>query len=50
MIINTISKLVIAVVLTLAVTFGSGVVGHEIGLPIVQAAHACNGAGGGGGC
>ena len=50
MIINNISKLVIAVVLTLAVTFGSTAMDVEIGVLSTSTVHACGNGGAGGGC
>jgi|688.fasta_scaffold194734_2 hypothetical protein len=45
---HTLKKLVLAVVFTLAFTFGIGVVGEQFGLPVTQTAHACSSANGGG--
>lgn len=50
MITKNITKFVVAIALTLAVAFGTGVVGEQAGLPIVPSAHAgnCNSSAGGG--
>ncbi|MEZ4677804.1 MAG: hypothetical protein R2932_26670 [Caldilineaceae bacterium] len=47
---KNIAKFVIAVALTLAVTFGSMALDVEVGLLNIPAVHACGNAGGGGGC
>ena len=46
------TKFTVAVALTLAVTFGIGVVAEEIGLDITHSVYAgnCGTSGGGGGC
>lgn len=46
---HTMKKLVLAVAFTLALTFGSGIVGEQFGLSVTQTAHAC-GSHNGGGC
>lgn len=46
-----ITKLIVAVVITLAITIGSGIVADEMGLSVTPTAHACtHGSGGGGEC
>lgn len=48
---TTITKIIVAVALTLAVTFGSGITEHETGLPLSAPVYAGNcGSTGGGGC
>ena len=49
---NNITKIIVAVALTLAVTFGSGIVEQEIGLDITQSVYAGDNCGtsSGGGC
>ena len=46
---HTMKKLVLAVAFTLAITFGIGIVGEQIGLSVTQPAYAC-GSSNGGGC
>jgi len=47
---NNISKFVLAVALTLAVTFGTGIAGEHIGIAMAPSAQAaCVGGGGGSG-
>lgn len=52
MITKNITKIIVAVALTLAVTFGSGVVTEEIGLDVTSSVYAgpCTSGGNGGGC
>ncbi|MEM7128020.1 MAG: hypothetical protein AAF702_16920 [Chloroflexota bacterium] len=50
MISKNITKIVVAVALTLAVTLGSGVVADEIGFEITPSVSACSGGTTGGGC
>jgi hypothetical protein len=52
MIRKNLTKVVIAVALTLAVTLGSGVVGEQFGVELVPSVQAgkCSTSGGGGGC
>ncbi len=50
MITKNITKLVIAVVLTISIISGSGVVAEQIGLDVTSSVQACGNAGGGGGC
>ena len=45
---QTITKFVLAVVFTLALTFGVGIVGDQIGLSVTQTVHACSSNNGGG--
>ena len=45
----TITKVVLAIVFTLALTFGLGIVGEQIGLSVTQTVHACA-MNNGGGC
>lgn len=46
---QTVKKVVLAVVFTIALTCGFGIVGDQFGLSVTQTAHACN-ANNGGGC
>lgn len=46
---QTVKKLVLAVVFTLVLTCGLGIVGEQFGFPVTQPAYACN-ANNGGGC
>lgn len=50
MITKNLTKLMIAVALTLAVTLGSGIAAEEMGMSITPVVYACNASGGGGGC
>ena len=51
MITRNMTKFVVAVALTLAITFGSGIVADELGLPTNSHVYACIHTGGsGGGC
>ncbi len=45
---QTVKKVVLVVVFTLALTCGLGIVGEQFGFPIMQTAHACAGNNGGG--
>lgn len=45
---QTVKKVVLAVVFTLALTCGLGPVGDQFGLSVTQTAHACAGSNGGG--
>ncbi|MEM7129815.1 MAG: hypothetical protein AAF702_26010 [Chloroflexota bacterium] len=48
---KNITKIIVAVALTLAVTFGSGIIEKKIGLDVTPSVYAGNcGLGGGGGC
>lgn len=44
----TITKVVLAIVFTLALTFGVGIVGDQVGLNVTPTANACSHTGGGG--
>ena len=51
MITKNITKFIVAIALTLAVTFGSGIVAEEIGVSVTPTVHACVSSGtSGGGC
>lgn len=50
MITKNITKLLFAILLTLFLTIGSGIVANQIGLSITPSAYACTGSGSGGGC
>lgn len=43
------SKFIVAMLLTLLLTLGSGLIANELGLPIGSIAHACSHTGAGGG-
>jgi hypothetical protein len=43
------SKVIVALLLTLLMTMGSGLVAHEMGLAMGSTAHACGHTGSGGG-
>lgn len=45
---HNMKKFVLAVAFTLALTFGIGIVGEQIGLSVTQTAHACAMSNGGG--
>lgn len=45
---NTIKKIVLAIAFTLALTFGLGIVGEQIGLSTAPTVYACGSANGGG--
>ncbi len=45
---HKITKFVLAVAFTLALTFGVGIVGEQFGLSVTQTAHACSSHNGGG--
>lgn len=45
---HTLKKLVLAVAFTLALTFGIGIVGDQIGFNVTPTANACSHTGGGG--
>ncbi len=45
---HNMKKLVLAVAFTLALAFGTGIVGEQFGFSITQTAHACSGSNGGG--
>lgn len=45
---QTVKKVVLAIVFTLALTCGLGIVGDQFGFPVTQPAYACNTSNGGG--
>ncbi|MEM7129818.1 MAG: hypothetical protein AAF702_26025 [Chloroflexota bacterium] len=47
---KNLAKFIVAVVLTLSVALGSGIVAEEIGVSVTPSLYACTGHGGGGGC
>ncbi|MEZ4865991.1 MAG: hypothetical protein R3C14_32045 [Caldilineaceae bacterium] len=45
---QNVTKLCVAIVLTLALTLGSGIVAEQIGLTLTPTVYACGNSGGGG--